>query len=263
MNKFRKVCSRLATGATVVFIVCVFLLAALLAAEICSGAKELARRQEALQKENDELRGTVSRLSSEITGLNETVELLSAPVAAETPAAEPEEAAQKEKKTGSGRWEVGQEVPLPEIATNMKFFTDFRFYNVPGTPHKRLQEVCRTDEYGLRRFGEDYAVGLGSFYSIDIGDRFAVKLDSGAEFTVIVGDGKADCDTDETNRYTPCLNYEGEPCANVIEFIADTETMEKAAVRYGSADYYPHLRGNIVEMIYLGRDTSYDWDTYF
>ena len=160
------------------------------------------------------------------------------------------------------KWEVGQELPLPNIPSNMKLCTDYRFYNIVGTPHNRLQKVAWTDDFGCRRYNDDYIVGLGSFYSVDIGDRFEITLDTGKTFTIILGDGKADCDTDINNMFTPCYNYEGEYCANILEFIIDKEAMNKKAYAYGSVDYYNEFKGNIVKMVYLGRDQGGDWTSY-
>lgn len=162
----------------------------------------------------------------------------------------------------SSQWEVGEEVPLPSIPTNMKFCTDYRWYSIEGTPHKRLQDASYTDEFGCRRYNDDFCVGLGSFYSNRIGDRFEVTLDTGVVFTIITGDMKADIHTDETNRYRPCVNYEGEEAANVLEFIIDDEAVSPKMYAYGSLDYYDYFKGNISKMVYLGRDTSEDWDSY-
>ena len=163
----------------------------------------------------------------------------------------------------SGKWNVGEYVTIPNLPTDMKLCTDYRAYNLVGTPHYRLRNSCYTDEYGMRRFNNDYVVALGSYYSTHIGDRFEVVFDTGNTITVIFGDGKADRDTDTMNMYTPCINYNGENCANVLEFIIDSDIFYPEAYRYGSASYYEHLKGGIVSMKYLGRDTSADWDTYF
>ena len=160
------------------------------------------------------------------------------------------------------KWKVGQELPLPEIPSNMKLCTDYRFYNIKGTPHNRLQLSAWTDEFGCRRYNDDYIVGLGSFYSVDIGDRFEVTLDTGRVFTIILGDGKADCDTDELNMFTPCFNYDGEYCANILEFIIDKDVMYDKCYQYGSLDYHDEFKGDIVKMVYLGRDNGGDWVTY-
>lgn len=151
---------------------------------------------------------------------------------------------------------------LPSLDTNTKLFTDYRAYDLWWTPHYRLQQAAWTDKQGLRRFNDDYIVGLGSFYSTRIGDRFKITLDSGRDFTVIFGDGKADCDTDSRNMYTPCRNYNDEDVANVLEFIVDTDTLPKKVYQYGSIEILDGFDGNIIEMEYLGRDNSQDWDTY-
>lgn len=164
--------------------------------------------------------------------------------------------------TDSARFEVGESVPLPPLPTHVKLCTDYRCYNLWYTPHYRMQQAAYTDKNGLRRYGDDYIVGLGKFYSEAIGDRFEVTLDTGRVFTVIFGDGKAPVDCDSNNMYTPCKNYNGEDCANVLEFIMDKYAMSGEVYSYGSIDCLDEFKGNIVEMKYLGRDNSADWDTY-
>lgn len=160
-------------------------------------------------------------------------------------------------------WAIGEEVPLPDLPTYRYLCTDYRHYNLPNTPHYRMQQMAWTDEIGCRRFNDDYIVGLGTGYSQDIGDRFAIELENGFRFTIIMGDGKADRDTDaETHRYTPCKDYAGNDCANVLEFIIDDQVMEKEAYQFGSISYYERFKSNIKKMIYLGRDTNGDWVSY-
>lgn len=164
--------------------------------------------------------------------------------------------------TNSARFDIGESVPLPSLPTHVKLCTDYRCYNLRYTPHYRLQQAAYTDENGLRRHGDDYIVGLGKFYSEAIGDRFKVTLDTGRVFTVIFGDGKAPVDCDVNNMYTPCRNYDGEDCANVLEFIMDSDVMDSSVYAYGSIDCLDDFKGNIVKMEYLGRDNSADWDLY-
>lgn len=168
----------------------------------------------------------------------------------------------QEQNIHNGENSIREEVSLPSIPTNIKSFTDYRVYNIEGTPHYRLQNQCYTDQLGLRRFGEDYCVAVGSYYSTDIGDRFEVILDTGFTFTAIVSDTKADYDTDEKHMYTPCVNYNGEDSGNLLEFIVDIELISKEMYAYGSVDYHSQFKGNIVSMFYLGRDQSGDWTSY-
>lgn len=154
------------------------------------------------------------------------------------------------------------ECDLPTISTNVKLFTDYRVYNLWYTPHYRLQQSAWTDNQGLRRYNKDYIVALGSYYSTNIGDRFEITLDTGKIFTVILGDGKVDADCDIKNMYTPCVDYEGNTVANLLEFIIDENVLDSEVYNYGSLDCLDEFKGNIVKMIYLGRDESQDWDTY-
>ena len=161
------------------------------------------------------------------------------------------------------KFEIGEECKLPDIPTHVKFCTDYRSYNLWYTPHYRLQQVAWTDEYGMRRYGNDYLVALGSYYSTDIGDRFEVTLDTGKTFTVMMADGKWDIDCDENNMYTPTVDYNGENAGNLLEFIMDKDSVSSEMYRYGSLDYYDVFKGNVIKMVYLGRDDSADWDTYY
>lgn len=159
-------------------------------------------------------------------------------------------------------FDIGEECDLPNISTSVKLFTDYRAYNLQYTPHYRLQQVAWTDNQGLRRFNDDYIVALGSYYSVSIGDRFEITLDSGEIFTVIFGDGKWDVDCDERNMYTPVIDYEGEPAANLLEFIIDKDVLNSKVYEYGDLCLLDNFQGNIVKIIYLGRNNSADWDTY-
>lgn len=152
---------------------------------------------------------------------------------------------------------------LPDISTESKLFTDYRFYNIPGTPHNRLQQKAWTDPEGLRRFNNDYIVAMGSYYSTSIGDRFQIELSSGQTFTVIFGDGKWDIDCDVKNMYTPIKNYDGELVGNLLEFIVDRDILDPDVYSYGGLEKIDSLKGDITGIYYLGRDDSEDWDTYF
>ena len=174
-----------------------------------------------------------------------------------------EESSDVNNDSDTKKFKVGEECEVPDIPTHVKFCTDYRSYNLWYTPHYRLQQVAWTDEYGMRRYGDDYLVALGSYYSTDIGDRFEVTLDTGKTFTVMMADGKWDIDCDENNMYTPCIDYNGEYAGNLLEFIMDKYSVSNEMYSYGSLDYHEEFKGSVVKMVYLGRDDSADWDTYY
>lgn len=164
---------------------------------------------------------------------------------------------------GTGEKIVGQDMDLPDLPTDRKVVTHYGVYNIPGTPHNRMQQLAWTDDLGCRRYGNYYIVGLGSAYADRIGETFEIELDTGFVFQIITGDMKADVHTDPTNRYAPIVNYDGLDSANILEFIVDKNVLAKAAYQWGGVDYYEQFKGNIVRMTYLGRDESADWDSYF
>jgi len=163
----------------------------------------------------------------------------------------------------NSKWDIGEAVPLPDLPTFVMFGTDYHRYDLWYTPHYRMRLLAETDEHGARKYRDCFMVGLGSYYTEDIGDVFEITLDNGYSFRIILGDGKADGDTDDRNMYTPVPDWFGEECANVLEFIIDAENMPNDAYESGGMHYFEEFQGNIESMVYLGRDTSNDWTTYY
>lgn len=62
--------------------------------------------------------------------------------------------------------------------------------------------------------------------------------------------------------YTPCKDYDGNEAANLLEFIVDKDVLDSDVYEYGSIEKLSGFEGNIAEMVYLGRDTSQNWDLY-
>lgn len=155
------------------------------------------------------------------------------------------------------QWSVGESLPIPELSSSVKLYTDYKCYNIDGTAQKDMQSIANTDELGFRKLNGDYIVAMGTFYSEQVGNRFLITLENGNQFTVITGDIKADIHTDSKNMYTPCLNYKEENCANVIEFIIDERVMDDDALSYGSMEWYEEFEGDIVSITYLGCDMRY------
>ena len=88
------------------------------------------------------------------------------------------------------------------------------------------------------------AMGTGWLES-GCGERFAVTLENGSEFTVRVGDIKADQHTDKTHRYRSC-----ESGANVLEFIVDTGMLSGDARNAGTVSVYPSFPGTLYLFVY-------------
>lgn len=136
--------------------------------------------------------------------------------------------------------EVSYEVPKID---NFYGYMDYRCITNTDSAQYKFQQNCWTDSQGLRRQGDDYVVALGSFYSINIGDRFYITLDTGITYTVVLGDCKADCHTNSTNQYTPAGDM-----INIIEFIVDIPCLDYTVAQSGNIGTYNNLSGNVVSI---------------
>ena len=134
---------------------------------------------------------------------------------------------------------------VPEGDTSFKSYMDYRCITNQSSDQYKLQNDCWTDADGLRRYGDDYVIAIGSYYADSIGDRLDITLDSGEEFTAIVGDFKADIHTDKTNRFTRMENGN----KNVIEFVVDTDALDSTARRMGDISYISGFSGNVESIV--------------
>jgi hypothetical protein len=139
-------------------------------------------------------------------------------------------------------YEAGNNIAnVPCGNTAFKSYMDYRCITDTHSPQYKLQGDCWTDSDGLRRCGDDYVIAVGSYYADCIGDRLEITLENGDEFTAIVGDFKADCHTDSTHRYYPMSGGR----KNVVEFIVDTESLDRTARRMGDISYIDGFSGDI------------------
>ena len=134
-----------------------------------------------------------------------------------------------------------ENMSVPEGDTSFKSYMDYRCITDRNSPQYKLQGECWTDKNGLRRFGDDYVIAVGSYYAESVGERLEITLDNGEEFTAVVGDFKADAHTDGTHRYYPMSDGN----KNVIEFIVDTGSLDKKAKKMGDISYIEGFEGNI------------------
>lgn len=148
---------------------------------------------------------------------------------------------------------ASETLDIPDLPTDMKQYTDYRSYTLTYSDQYKIQTQSVTDSQGFRKYGSDYCVAMGRYYTEQCGDRFLVTLENGNSFTVITADVKQDIHTDETNMYSPCINYDNEPCANVLEFIIDKNAVPNELLDYGSVSWYDEFDGNITSIEYLGR----------
>ena len=128
---------------------------------------------------------------------------------------------------------------VPDVDTSFKAYMDYRAITDRGSAQWELQQEAETDGNGLRMHGGRYMIAVGTYYG-DVGDELTVTLDTGESFEAVIGDIKADCDTDPTNRYFPM-----EQGGNVIEFIVDVRELPRDARRAGDISEIDGFDGNI------------------
>ena len=107
--------------------------------------------------------------------------------------------------------------------TSMKTYMDYKCISDTESTQYKIQQDCRTDENGLRRYkdGDEYVVAVGSPIA-EVGDYITVELSTGEVLDCIVGDSKGD------RWYHLCGKGH-----NIVEFIVDVDTLDKEAKNAG------------------------------
>lgn len=132
---------------------------------------------------------------------------------------------------------------IPDGDTSFKSYMDYRCITNTSSAQYKLQERAYTNDEGIREVDGYLCVALGSYYANYVGETVKITLDSGVSFDAIVGDFKADCHTDSTNRYSP---MSGER-KNIVEFIVDTPCLSKKVRNMGDVSYAGYS-GNVVSI---------------
>lgn len=81
------------------------------------------------------------------------------------------------------------------------------------------KQYAYTGEYGIRQVEGRFCVALGSYFKTSIGQYFDLILKNGTIIPCIMGDAKADKDTDSNNLFT-----RANKCCS--EFIIDTSALD-------------------------------------
>lgn len=130
---------------------------------------------------------------------------------------------------------------------SMQPYMSYKMVTSKGTESYRIchNENAYTDNNGYRRYKtddnvftvndqDDYVIALGNFYKEkDIcGQRYLIVTTTGS-YTAIVGDEKADCDTDKLGM----VHDHGNGKYSLIEWIVDPSSLEQSVKRGGSIRY--------------------------
>ena len=141
---------------------------------------------------------------------------------------------------------------VPDIDSTFKAYMSYKkITDKTSNQYRFISEHSYIDTEGFLRYSanveygikEDcYLIALGSFYGTEIGTVYRITTDLGNVFYGVLGDCKDDKHTDSNNQYTTVGTY------NVVEFIVDTDTLNKDVKYHGSANWYEPLKGNIINI---------------
>lgn len=149
-------------------------------------------------------------------------------------------------------------------STNTYRYMDYRALTDESSEQYELQKHCYTDaDTGIRYLVYEndhyFCAALGSAYGQNLGDLFQVTLENGSTFCIVYADFKNPLGSDDFNFFGhPDLNYDGEFCTNVVEFIVDTDLLPSSVAQTGTLSalsFFGGLNGsggNIVKIKYIG-----------
>lgn len=111
--------------------------------------------------------------------------------------------------------------------SRFKSYEDYRMITSTSSKQYKLQHsLAYTGDYGIRMVNGRYCVAVGSYYTTKIGTYLDIVLKNGEVIRAILGDQKADKDTDSTNRM--------HPDGSAVEFIVDKYSLSGKIRRSGN-----------------------------
>lgn len=115
--------------------------------------------------------------------------------------------------------------------SGFKSFMDYRTITNTDSKQYRLQQhYAETGEYGIRMADSRYIVAIGTYFISDVGQYFDIILENGTVIPCILGDQKADVDTDSDNiitKHNGCMS----------EFIVDSDALNEDIKFHGDMSY--------------------------
>lgn len=115
--------------------------------------------------------------------------------------------------------------------SGFKSFMDYRtITNTDSKQYMLQQHYAETGEHGIRMADSRYIVAIGTYFTSDVGQYFDIILENGTVIPCILGDQKADVDTDSDNiitKHNGCMS----------EFIVDSDALNEDIKFHGDMSY--------------------------
>lgn len=131
--------------------------------------------------------------------------------------------------------------------SNVKTYMPYTAVTSKGSDQYKLlnSSSAYTDpDTGLRMFDGRYCIAVGTGYCGKIGTKIDLVMANGNIVKCILGDVKADCDTDPTNRFHATDG-------SVAEFIVDYSVFNSKKDSSGSVNWVDGLDGAITKVVIL------------
>lgn len=121
---------------------------------------------------------------------------------------------------------------------SFKSYMDYRCIRNKCSKQYKLQKKCKTAKNGIRVYKGCYVIAVGTYYTNKVGTKVDLVMKNKKVVRCIVGDIKANCDTDYLHRQTSD--------GSVVEFIVDTKKLSRKTKLMGDASYSDKkLKGNL------------------
>lgn len=155
--------------------------------------------------------------------------------------------------SGSAEWyeasTVYMDVPNWDVNCNSWFKSYMPYTAVTDTSSKQFKLLNGSEAYtdnntGIRMVGDRYCIALGSYYTTEIGQKVDLVLDNGNVIKCVLGDCKADCDTNASNQYAGS--------GDVAEFIVDYNIFNNLKDISGTVNWVYGFEGDIVNVVLVG-----------
>lgn len=132
--------------------------------------------------------------------------------------------------------------------SSVKSWMDYRSITSVTSDQYALQQEAYTGEHGIRMVDGRYCIAVGSHYASSIGTKIDVVLENGTVLQCILGDQKADKDTDSTHSYHVSDG-------SYVEFIVDKGVLEHSAKKSGNISSISGFEGKVVEIRVYGEES--------
>lgn len=131
------------------------------------------------------------------------------------------------------------------IKRDFKTYMPYTSITSQSSTQYKLQQQAVTDSNGIRCLNSRPMVAVGTGWGLNVGDVALVICSNGNIFEVVIGDIKADVDTDTDNK-TTLLN--GCRC----EFIVDMSSLNATVKHRGNVAVLERYSGYITNIIKIG-----------